>query len=362
MKVVLLFATAIVVALAGCEGCEGEAPAGGGGGGGSATSKNRPQTEDGYEIIHARPPQKGPRPSRPGEARAEREREQLVREPTSPDPHAGRFTLEQAVDGLGEATEGTLLAEIKTDLGTIFCDLYADEVPSSVAHFIGLARGNRAWWDARSAAWVRRPMYNRTLFHRVIPDYLIQGGDYLGDGTGTIGFTLPDETRQGGQERVHDRPGQLCLAAEGENRNGGQWFITDGPAAGLDSEEANYTIIGQCRPEQIISNIARVPQGEENRPITDTMIVRVIIRRVRGGAAQARVTPPVPESEGFDPTVQPRNASPGPSELAIPGRAPEDVELPESLQRAREAAEKARQDHIREIEERTRQLNPPGNR
>jgi peptidyl-prolyl cis-trans isomerase A (cyclophilin A) len=207
--------------------------------------------------------------------------------------------------------DGQLVAEINTDLGTIFCDLHADRVPNTVANFIGLARGRRAWWDARAGQWVNRPAYRDTKFHRVIPGYMIQGGDYLGDGTGKVGYTIPDETHP--TLTSHDRAGQLCMANTAPNENGAQFFITDGPAPRLDG---SYTIFGQCRPEDVVTRIARVPQNadEENRPLTDVVIERILIRRVDGGAAVATRSPPnLPE--GFDPAVPARGASEGPNAL-----------------------------------------------
>jgi peptidyl-prolyl cis-trans isomerase A (cyclophilin A) len=234
--------------------------------------------------------------------------ERLVREPNEPDPHQGRFTLEDAVVGL--PIDGDLVAEITTDLGTIFCDLYADRVPNTVANFIGLARGLRAWWDARAAIWRRnKPYYNGTTFHRVIPGYAIQGGDYLGDGTGTVGYHIPYEPHS---TLSHDRSGRLAMATDGDpNHGGAQFYITDGPAPQLDG---TATIFGQCRPESVISRIARVPQSgaPDNRPLTPVRISRILIQRVVGGAAQARIT--VPRLPPGEPEV-PRAASPGPSEL-----------------------------------------------
>jgi peptidyl-prolyl cis-trans isomerase A (cyclophilin A) len=140
---------------------------------------------------------------------------------------------------------------------------------------------------------------------------MIQGGDYLGDGSGTVGYTIEDEIHE--TLTLHDRAGQLCMAPPAANENGAQFFITDGPAPHLDG---SYTIFGQCRPEEIVTNIARVPQGgaPDNAPLTDVVIERVLIRRVEGGAAAARRSPPqLPE--GFDPEVPARGASPGPIEL-----------------------------------------------
>ena len=267
-------------------------------------------TDDGTTIIFA-----GPRSGRgqreaatvSGQQSTDYDEENLIREPNQPDPEGGDFTLEEAVVGL--PIDGSLVVEIGTELGTLLCDLHADRAPNTVANFVGLARGLRPWWDARAGEWRREPYYRGLTFHRVIPDFMIQGGDYLGDGTGTVGYTIDDEPHD---TLAHDRAGQLCMANhEGENSAGAQFFITDGPAPQLDGQ--GYTIFGQCRPTETVRQIARVPQSPEsgNRPLTPVHITRLLIRRVEGGAQVARPTPPrLPEGE----PETPRGASPGPSQ------------------------------------------------
>jgi peptidyl-prolyl cis-trans isomerase A (cyclophilin A) len=261
--------------------------------------------DDGSPVVFAGRPQ----PAASGATAPATAERALRREPNAPDPERGEFTLEEAVVGM--PVDGTLVAEIGTDLGTLLCDLYADRAPRTVANFVGLARGARPWWDARAGEWVRRPYYRGLTFHRVVPGYLVQGGDYLGDGTGTIGYVVPDELDD---SLSHDRAGQLCMANhEGPGTAGAQFFLTDGPAPQLD-REGGYTIFGQCQPTAIISQLARVPQNPEagNRPLTPIHITRMIIRRVVGGAANAEVTRPrLPEGE----PEQPRGASEGPIQL-----------------------------------------------
>lgn len=280
----------------------------------------RDRTSDGYDVVYAKAPgRQGPEASRPGQAQAEREQANLVRNPTSPDPENGSYTLEEAVVGLG--TDGTLVAEISTELGTMLCDLYADKAPNTVANFVGLARGSRPWWDARSGTWQTRPYFRDTTFHRVIPGYMIQGGDNLGDGSGEVGYVIPDEPHASLQ---HDREGLLCMANRGPNTNSAQFFITDAPAPQLDRTDPGaprnaYTIFGRCIPQEIISRIARVPQlppvaGRPpiNRPINPVTINRVLIRRVRGGAAATQVSQPA-LPPGVTRPPQQRGASPDPS-------------------------------------------------
>lgn len=299
-------ALGLLSALAGCDGADGNAAATTGGA--TEAVPRVAVADDGSEIILGGP-RAEPRSSAPASARAPTyEESRLRREPNAPDPEGGDFTLEEAVVGL--PIDGQLVAEIGTEFGTLLCDLHADRAPRAVANFVGLARGLRPWWDARAGEWVRRPYYRGLIFHRVIPGYLVQGGDYLGDGTGTVGYTIDDERHD---SLAHDRAGQLCMANhDGPNSGGAQFFITDGPAPELDSE--GYTIFGQCQPLPVVSQIARVPQDSEagNRPLTPIHITRVIIQRVAGGAAAARPTrPQLPAGE----PEAPRGASQGPSQL-----------------------------------------------
>ncbi|MAQ15016.1 MAG: hypothetical protein CMN30_09515 [Sandaracinus sp.] len=265
----------------------------------------RPRTEDGYEVVEA-----SPRSRRRAEADQRRpNRDDLILEPNEPDPMPEGITLSQAVEGM--PTDGQLVAEITMSMGTVFCDLFAEKAPRTVANFIGLARGKRPWWDPEVGQWRRnKPYYDGTLIHRVLPDYLIQGGDRLGDGTGRPGFTVAHEDHD---RNRHDEAGVLAMASHGPGENGAQFFITDGNASDLNVEN-QYTVFGHCENLPIVERVARVPQGEENRPLTPVRIERVLIRRVAGGASVAERTPPV-LPEGYDPDAV-RNASPGPSELA----------------------------------------------
>jgi len=235
------------------------------------------------EVIHGSDLEKGGSPAKApgGDRRAAAEGEDgeerpaaLRRRPTSPDPLNGEFTLAQATEGLPEGDE-PLQAVIRTDLGRITCKLFADKAPRTVANFVGLARGKRPFWDARKGEWTKRAGYDGTKFHRVIPGFMIQGGDPLGDGSGAPGYNIPDELWDGAR---HDRAGLLCMANRGPNTNGMQFFITDAAAAHLDD---SYTIFGECAPTEMVSRIARVPQTgrPDNRPLTDVLIESIRIYR-----------------------------------------------------------------------------------
>ena len=181
------------------------------------------------------------------------------RTPTSSDPLNGNYPLAQALEGL--PGKGKLHASIETGFGKLDCALYEDKAPLTVANFVGLARGTRPFWDANAGEWVKRPLYDGTTFHRVIPDFMIQGGDHLGTGAGDVGYNLPDELWAG---TSHDRPGLLCMANRGPNTNGGQFFITDAATPHLTAMRT-YTIFGECSPLDVIHKIATRTQGRAGR-------------------------------------------------------------------------------------------------
>jgi peptidyl-prolyl cis-trans isomerase A (cyclophilin A) len=165
------------------------------------------------------------------------------------DPNHGSFTLAEATKDLKGT--GPIVATIDTTKGKLQCKLFDDKAPNTVANFIGLATGKRAWRDPNSRLWVNKPAYDGTVFHRIIKGFMIQGGDPRGDGTGEPGYVIPDEIWEGAK---HDRAGLLCMANRGHNTNGAQFFITDDAAKHLDG---NYTIFGECAPVEVVHDIAK---------------------------------------------------------------------------------------------------------
>jgi len=196
------------------------------------------------------------------------------------DPNQAGFTLDEALAGLPAGKQ--LKATFETDKGTIRCDLLADVAPHTVASFVGLARGLRAWRDPFDHTWhTQQPFFDGLAFHRVIPEFMIQGGDprsrnysdpYLG--TGDPGYKVPDEVSR---ELKFDRPGRLAMAnsGPGTNSGGSQFFITEEPK---DSLNGGYTIFGQCDGAQVVKTIARVPTGRANKPLAP-IVMRVTITR-----------------------------------------------------------------------------------
>jgi len=190
--------------------------------------------------------------------------------PATPDPEHGEFTLDEALAGL--PGDGPPRARIVTRLGTMDCELYPDRAPRTVANFVGLARGLRPFWDPCRKEWRRAPFYDGLLFHRVIPGFMIQGGDPLGTGTGDGGYEFADEFDP---TLRHDGPGVLSMANSGPGTNGTQFFITEGATRWLDDR---HSVFGRCRPAGVVARIAREPRDDEDRPRTP-VAMRVEIHR-----------------------------------------------------------------------------------
>ena len=175
------------------------------------------------------------------------------------DPAKGKFTLEQATKGLSGS--GPLTAKIETTLGTFTCELYDKQAPITVANFVGLARGVRPWKDPKTGQWVeKKPFYDGLIFHRVIPGFMIQGGDPLGVGTGNPGYRFEDEFSP---DLKFDKPALLAMANAGPATNGSQFFITEGTPQHLTGR---HTIFGLCEPASLVSKIT----GVEARPARQT--------------------------------------------------------------------------------------------
>jgi peptidyl-prolyl cis-trans isomerase A (cyclophilin A) len=191
------------------------------------------------------------------------------------DPEGSDFTLEEALAGLGGSGD-QLWAQLKTPRGVIECELFADKTPRTVANFVGLARGLRPIYDKASDSWVKRPYFNNTVFHRVIPGFMIQGGDPTGTGTGNPGYVIEDEIRP---DLIHDAPGVLSMANKGPNTGSAQFFITLNPTPHLDGL---HTVFGQCNDEgtRLADDIALVPRGENDKPREPEVVETIsIVRR-----------------------------------------------------------------------------------
>jgi len=180
-------------------------------------------------------------------------------------------------------------AVFDTSMGTLRCKLFPKEAPKTVANFIGLADGTKDWRDPATGQTRHGvPLYSGTIFHRVIPDFMIQGGDPIGMGTGDPGYRFEDEVVP---SLTFDRPGRLAMANSGPNTNGSQFFITEVPTPHLNGR---HTIFGQCDDASVglVKKIARVPRNPQNNmPTTPVRINKIVIER---GAAKTAASAPKP--------------------------------------------------------------------
>ncbi len=166
-------------------------------------------------------------------------------------------------------------ANFDTSEGTIVCRLFEQDAPITVKNFIELAEGSREWTDPRTRSKSKAPLYHGTIFHRVIPDFMVQGGDPTGTGMGGPGYQFQDETK--GSPHKFDKAGKLAMANSGPNTNGSQFFITVVPTPWLTG---NHTIFGEViEGQDIVDKITKVPRGHQDKPNKDVVLNAVTIER-----------------------------------------------------------------------------------
>lgn len=166
-------------------------------------------------------------------------------------------------------------ATFETNQGNIVCRLFDAEAPKTVANFIGLAEGTKEFTDPRTGGKAKRAFYDGLIFHRVIPDFMIQGGCPVGNGTGDPGYRFADEFHPA---LKHDRAGRLSMANAGPNTNGSQFFITVAPTPWLDNR---HTIFGEIVEGQDVAvKISLLPRDSSDRPRQPVVLQRVRIERV----------------------------------------------------------------------------------
>jgi peptidyl-prolyl cis-trans isomerase A (cyclophilin A) len=174
------------------------------------------------------------------------------------------------------ARQPGLYATFNTSEGTIVCRLFEQEAPVTVKNFVDLAEGTREWTDPRTRQKSTSRLYDGTVFHRVIPDFMIQGGDPEGTGIGGPGYKFQDETK--GSPHKFDKHGKLAMANAGPNTNGSQFFITVAPTPWLTG---NHTIFGEVIDGQDVANkITALPRNRQDRPLKDVVLNSVQIERV----------------------------------------------------------------------------------
>jgi peptidyl-prolyl cis-trans isomerase A (cyclophilin A) len=170
------------------------------------------------------------------------------------------------------APDAKLEATFETSLGKFTCKLFAAQCPLTVGNFVGLARGSIEW-TTRGGEKVRRPLYDGTVFHRVIPDFMIQGGDPLGNGTGGPGYRFADECVA---ELTHAKPGTLSMANSGPDTNGSQFFVTDAATPWLDGR---HTVFGEViEGLEVVQKIAHTPTSAGDTPKQPVLLNKVVIK------------------------------------------------------------------------------------
>lgn len=184
--------------------------------------------------------------------------------------------LQQAetYDALGISSGDKLAVRFHTSLGKINCSLMPDVAPKTVLNFVQLAEGSKDWTDPKTNTKTSTPLYDGTIFHRVIPKFMIQGGDPMGTGRGGPGYRFEDETTP---DVVFDAPGLLAMANAGPNTNGSQFFITDRSTP--SHLNGKHTIFGKCEDLDVVESIATTDRGGRDKPKVDVVLKRVEIVR-----------------------------------------------------------------------------------
>ena len=184
--------------------------------------------------------------------------------------------IPQATEEQAKGRKNGLYAVINTSMGAITCQLFEKESPETVRSFVSLAMGTKQWKDPRTGQVKQTPLYDGTIFHRVIPQFMIQGGDPMGTGTGDGGFTIPDEWNRSTLE--FNVAGRLAMANAGPKTTGTQFFITEVPTTYLNQK---HTIFGQVVDNfNLVGKIARVPRDAGDKPKTPVVLQNIQVFRV----------------------------------------------------------------------------------
>ncbi len=168
---------------------------------------------------------------------------------------------------------GRIQATIRTTMGDLECELYDDLVPVTVANFVGLANGSKAYKNPDTGEVERGNFYDGVIFHRIIKNFMLQGGDPTGTGRGGPGYRFKDEFHP---ELRHSQPGILSMANAGPGTNGSQFFVCEVATPHLDNR---HSVFGLCKSIDVIKAIAGVPTGFQDRPREDVVINEIVFSR-----------------------------------------------------------------------------------
>ncbi len=189
---------------------------------------------------------------------------------------APKVNTDEVAKTLGVKPGEKLYATFETTMGNLVAELFWEKAPTTVTNFVQLAEGTKEWTNPKTNKVEKSPLYNGTIFHRVIPDFMIQGGDPLGTGTGDPGFRFADEFNP---ELRHIGPGVLSMANSGKNTNGSQFFITEKDTPWLDGR---HSVFGKVvEGADLIPKITRVEKVAEgnDKPKVDIVLKKVTISR-----------------------------------------------------------------------------------
>jgi peptidyl-prolyl cis-trans isomerase A (cyclophilin A) len=191
----------------------------------------------------------------------------------------GLTTVSCAADSKGtkgKALQPGLYAIFQTNKGTFTCRLFEKEAPKTVDNFVGLANGTKEWTDPKTGKKVQKRFYDGLIFHRVIPKFMIQGGDPEGTGRGGPGYKFEDECRP---DLIFDKSGKLAMANAGPNTNGSQFFITTVPTPWLNNK---HTIFGEVvEGQNVVESIESVKKDRRDKPLEDVVIEKLEIKKVQ---------------------------------------------------------------------------------
>jgi len=205
-------------------------------------------------------------------------------QPSTPPPQEPLPDAPQATAAASIVPNGPTVV-MDTSMGRITCQFFQKQAPNAVANFIALAQGTRDWTDPETKKLMHhKPLYDGTIFHRVIPEFMVQGGDPTGTGMGDPGYSFADEFDP---DLGFDLPGRLAMANSGPNTNGSQFFITEVPTPHLNQ---HHTIFGQCDEPSVnvVKTIARVQTSSQDMPTVPVVLKKVTI------VPEGKPLPPLP--------------------------------------------------------------------